>query len=481
MRDLLQSPRYQAVLLLEQLDRTKETLAGLLRAQIGVNERAFLSELLYGSVRFRRYLNFVLSHYLKKSPDRLPVAMIYTLHVALYQMLFLDHIPIYATIWEAVETVKQRSGSSLAKVVNGVLRSVERAISRFRWAPLRVDSGPFDLETLAIHYALPTWWVARLARVFDGSELLHTLAFLAERPEQVCRVNRRLQAREVVIDGLRHHFGDARVREDAELDMAFSVVGSRVKFDTRDQCDAHHAPDDETLFAANRTQKLDRTHPLYLDGSISFQSRSSQFVVKALATLIKPQMSILDACSGAGGKSLALAETFGEACRYVAYDPKVRVRQDLEREKARLGLPFVHVRDDPPTVALYPDGFDLVLVDAPCSGMGTLQKNPELRMRQAETDLSRYADGQRVILSQYAPLVAPGGILVYSVCSTEVEENELVIDSFLNQNNNFKFEEVLEARTWCSGARIVDNGYKMYPFDVKSEGFFISLLRRTCV
>lgn len=417
-QDLLK-PRRLAVALLKTLKEGEGTIARLLRGlpELSATDRGFLSEIVYGVARHEGYLQFVLQKKLKKPLRKLPPDFLLALEVALYQLLFLDKVPAYAIIWEAVESVKARYGAPMARLGNAVLRGVEREIDKWRWKPLNGEVEADD--SLAAHYSMPIWLIKRYRALFAQSELLALLSFLNERPAQVLRFNRRKGGVCAVSEG-----------------------------------------------------KIDRHHPLYQEGRLSFQSLSSQLVAELVASLVRPGDRLIDVCAGAGGKIFALAEVLGEKARYAAYDIKRESREDCARERERLGLPEVEVVDFIPD-----EKFNVVLVDAPCSGLGTLQKAPELKWRRSEAELEKFGAEQLKILEFYAPLVAEKGILFYSVCSTEPEENEQVIEKFLVAHPEFEIHSPALPPA-CKAFTPVTSGFKLYPHRVQSEGFFVSVMRR---
>lgn len=440
------SPRTRAVDLLAALSRGEQTVDSCLRSEAGVeeNDQALLSEIVYGVVRHRRYLEAVLQAFLKKPLAKLPEPAVFALCIALYQLLFLERIPAYAIIWEAVEEVKHRYGASLAKVANGVLRSVERDSERWCWQPA-IAASPFS--NLAIHYSFPDWLVDRWRAQVGEGELAALLSFLAERPDQAVRVNRLKMTRD-------------EVKAALEAEGYPSAI-----------------PPDQSEALVLCDRKLSRAHPLYEQGALSFQSLSSQCVAAFVSRLLHPGAAFFDACAGVGGKVFAIAETWGERCGYTAYDPKAEALETLEREKTRLGLPWVETLSSAEAAAL-PPRWDVVLVDAPCSGLGTVQKHPELKWRRHEPELARFGDRQAAILGRYAQAVKPGGALVYSVCSTEPEEDGAVITAFLATHPGFETLRpeggVHEAGVWTEA----EGGWRLYPHRVRSEGFFVACLRR---
>ncbi len=445
------SARSRAVALLERLEAAPhETISGLLRAETLCPEkdRGLLAELVYGAVRFRPYLRQVAGHKLRKPMNRLPPRLLFILDIALYQLLFLERVPAYAIIWEAVETAKRAVNRSLAQVANGVLRAVEREIETWRWRPL-ADFASAASDAIACHYGLPAELVARWRDRFAPDDFMALMAQTGKRPSIGIRVN------------------------------AQKEKGGAVAWAARAGAEGVTATVDPRLprTAILETAALDRRSAAYREGLLSFQSRSSQIAVESVCRLLQPGMQVLDICAGAGGKSLGIAEAFGPDITIDATDPRADALRDFSGELVRLGLSAIRIRDTPPP---YPDcsAWDLVLVDAPCSGLGTLQKNPELRLRRGLAELPHFAEIELAILESASRWVRPGARLLYMVCTVEPEETEAVVAHFLSRHRDFVADfptELLELEAfWTRGPA----GYFLYPFRVLSEGFFMAAFKR---
>jgi 16S rRNA (cytosine967-C5)-methyltransferase len=209
--------------------------------------------------------------------------------------------------------------------------------------------------------------------------------------------------------------------------------------------------------------------PAYRDGLFSFQGEASQ-LVSALVD-VEPGAWVLDACAAPGGKTLAVAERLGAAGRVVALDPNRAGLVRLAAEATRLGVrPVLETVGDARRAPLT-HAFDAVLVDAPCSGLGTLRRHPELKWRRRPNDVRRLAELQREILDGVAPLVRPGGVLVYAVCTRTREETTALVDAFTAAHPRFAVERPALA---CVG----DDGLlRTAPHTHDLDGFFAARLR----
>jgi 16S rRNA (cytosine967-C5)-methyltransferase len=213
-----------------------------------------------------------------------------------------------------------------------------------------------------------------------------------------------------------------------------------------------------------------RELPEYRRGEFAFQGEASQLVATLVDTA--PDALVLDACAAPGGKTTAIAERLGPDARMVSLDPHRAGLERLRREARRLGLkPIDMVTGDarrPPLDCR----FDAVLVDAPCSGLGTLRRHPDLKWRRRPEDIPRLAALQRDILAGVAPLVRPGGLLVYAVCTRTNDETTDVVDWLLTTQKRFAVERL--AAVPCTDA---DGFLRTAPHEHELDGFFAARLR----
>ncbi|EDY82446.1 NOL1/NOP2/sun family protein [Verrucomicrobiia bacterium DG1235] len=209
--------------------------------------------------------------------------------------------------------------------------------------------------------------------------------------------------------------------------------------------------------------------PCFLEGLVEIQDISSQILLQLLKD--RPTGNWLDACAGAGGKTLQLAKALQPSGKVAAYDPRPSAIRELQSRLKRSGLRNASVLDRRPTEGAY----DGVLVDAPCSGSGTWRRHPYLLRQTRERDVLKYAETQLDILKNYAPLVAQGGILVYSTCSLSRHENEEVAQKFLESRPEFQ-RQPLASRY---GYEDTGHGITVYPEDHNGDGLYVTTFRRT--
>jgi 16S rRNA (cytosine967-C5)-methyltransferase len=372
------------------------TLAEALAAsRLSTRDRALATRLVYGALAWQGRLDWHLAGSLTRGVETLDPAVLLVLRLGLYQILLLDRVPDHAAVATSVDLVKRRVPAA-AGLVNAVLR---RAI-RERERPLDLpDADDEPAAHLAIALSHPRWlverWLARFGRAA-------TRALLAADNDPAPTV---LRARPGERDALAARLAGAGVACEPGRFAPHAVHVDAV--------DPHALPG-------------------FVAGGFSVQGEASQLIPLLLDP--RPGMRVLDACAAPGGKTAALAELMDDRGTVVAVDHRRRGARAIARNAARLRLrsiaPLVLDARTAAT-ALAPGSFVRVLVDAPCTGFGTLRAHPEIRWRRGPADVARLAAQQRAILEAVTPLVAPAGVLVYATCTLVDEENEDVVRAWL--------------------------------------------------
>ena len=396
------TPRELARRVLERIDRdaawATPTLDGeLARAGLPDRDRRLASELVYGVLRHRARIDRALAAHadLKRTPPRVVVA----LRVAVYQLLFLDRVPAYAAVDDAVAAARASGGPKLAGFANAVLRKLRE--------PVIPD------DDLATRYSLPAWILAELAAACEPGELAERAASFAQSAPLVGRANRRRTSRAAVMELLTAAGAETRALDAAPEAFAIDGLG------------------DPALSAS------------FMSGQWTVQDTGAQLV--SLAVDPQPGQHILDACAGVGGKSTHLAELAD-----VQIDAADRSRTKLELgvvTAKRLGLsgitPIACDLTDP--AAPLAANYDVILLDAPCSGLGVLRRHPDAKWRLVPNDVPRLANVQAELLEAVLPRLAPGGSLVYSVCTFTRAEGPDQVRAFAAKHG---LTIAAEHRTW---------------------------------
>jgi 16S rRNA (cytosine967-C5)-methyltransferase len=378
----------------------------LARAGLDERDRRLTAELVYGVLRHRSRIDRALAAHadLKRTPPRVVTA----LRIAAYQLLFLDRVPGYAAVDDAVRAARGIAGPRLAGFCNAVLRKLAAA------GEPALPGEP--RERIVIEHSLPAWIADELAAT--APDRLDELAAAFARPAPlVARANRRRTTRDALIAELAAAGATARPIGDGDAAMAIAIEGLG-------------DPARSASFQAGRW---------------TVQDTGAQRVGMIAAP--RAGQRILDACAGVGGKSTHLAELADDAAPIDAAD-QLPGKLDLARETAaRLGLtsirPVVCDLLDPaaPLAAAY----DLIVLDAPCSGLGVLRRHPDAKWRLQPGDVPRLAELQRRLLDAVVPRLAPGGALVYSVCTFTRAEGPDQVAALVARSG---LRLVAEDRTW---------------------------------
>jgi 16S rRNA (cytosine967-C5)-methyltransferase len=405
-------------------------------AELDPRDRALAMALSYGTVQRRATLDHIATQLLDRRLDRLEAAVLAVLRLGLYELLFLGGSASHAAVNESVELAKRASRGG-AGLVNAVLR---RAV---REGPgILAGLGDETPEDAAILHSVPGWLARRWWNEL-GAEEARALLKVVNRPaESAVRVNTLVASAAEVADALPVAARPtAGIPEGLVLDGPFDLQGSE----------------------------------LWRAGAIQPQSRASMLVSRVLDP--QPGQRVLDLCAAPGGKTTHLAALMGDRGEIVAVERHPGRAAALERTAARLRAQIVRVHTADAAEVRSDGPFDAVLVDPPCSGLGTLQSRPDLRWRVRSESIDELAALQARILAAAASVVAPGGALVYSVCTISRTEGPGVVDAFLRANPYFNVEEVGPEGEALQGAA-AGPGIQLLPHRDGTDGFFIARLRR---
>jgi len=409
-------------------------------------DRALLTELTYGTLRWRGKIDARLIHYIRRSLDDTDPLIRNLLRVTFYQLLFLDKIPDYAAVNEAVELAKAHGGSKVAGFVNGVLRSFLR--ERDRTAALQSTSD-WQEAALAIEYSHPQWLVEKWLNYFGRKETETLLKANNEIAPLVLRVNSRKGSREALL-GLLLKNGVAAVT------TRWSPAGIWVQ-------------------SRSTVNQL----PGFQEGLFQVQGEASQLV----SYLVSPQKGerILDACAAPGGKTTHIAELLADTGELIALDKSERGIEKIRENVARLGLASLRTaRSDVsrPLPAELCSPYDRILVDAPCSGLGTLRSHPETKWHRDQSDIERLAHLQKNIINQVARHLKPGGVLVYSTCTLTNNENEHIVEEFLEHHKEFVLDDAVSYLPEKARSLVRGNYFMTLPHRHDTDGFFAARMRK---
>jgi 16S rRNA (cytosine967-C5)-methyltransferase len=370
--------------------------------QADSRDRGLLTELVYGALRRRGRIDFALSRFCRQPLRKLEPGILCLLRLGAHQLLHLDKVPARAAVYETVELARKVRLQRACGLLNGVLRALDREKTRIPWPAASNPQAHLE-HTLSIPGWLAKRWLAEL-----GAEEAVALAaaFLDPAPATL-RVNTLKVSRDEYLSELRRQGGEG--------------------------CPGHYVPEALQVLARGKSGL-----PGNREGWYQVQDQASQLMAHLLDP--RPGEHILDACAAPGGKTTHIAALTANGAHITALDLHPQ-RVTLIRDGAvRLGCRGIKAEPcdlSRPPAKWPPESFDRILVDAPCSGLGVLRRNPETRWRRKAADIREMAQLQKTILRHVAPLVRSGGTLVYSVCTFTPEETEAVISDFLARHPEF--------------------------------------------
>ena len=391
-------------------------------------DRALVTELAYGAIRQRSYLDAWLDRLGKVPAAKQPPKLRWLLHVGLYQLLLMERIPDSAAVNTAVELAKVSKGlGRLAPVVNGVLRAALRA--RDSGETLQLPNG--EAAQLAQAHSLPEWFTQLLIE-WRGLKGAAAVAQACNRvPDLDLRVNRLRSS-------------PAQVQQD----LAAAGIGSELIVDCPDG-----------LRISGHSGDL-RHWPGYAEGHWCVQDCSAQWI----APLLNPQPGdrILDACAAPGGKATHLAELVGDQAEIWAVDRSPGRLKRVAANAARLGLASINALATDAANLLeerpeWRESFQRILIDAPCSGLGTLARHPDARWRVTPQSIRGLLPQQQALLDGLVPLLAPAGSLVYATCTIYPDENQAQVQALLKRHPMLRLEA--ESQRWPDQASGGDGFY----------------------
>jgi len=395
------------------------------RAGLDARERAFATQLAYGAVQRRRTLDHLIATLARRPVERLDPPIVDALRLGCLQLLYLDGVASHAAVDQAVEQAKAAGGPGF-KLANAVLRAAQRE-GRALLDTL-ADATPREA---ALKHSVPDWIAELWWEALGPEEARALLASVNEPAEASFRANALVATREEVLAELRERGVEGRPAADLPeavlLDEPFDAAGSE----------------------------------LWRKGAIAAQSRAAMHAARLLAP--EPGMRVLDLCSAPGGKATHLAALMGGEGEVVAVERHPGRADALRRTCERLRAHAVRVEVGDAAEPRADGPFDAVLLDPPCSGLGTLRGRPDLRWRARPEAVAELADLQARMLAAAGAALRPGGALLYATCTISPQENEGVVERFLAAHPRFALDG--EPR-------------RLLPHRDGTDGFFLARIRR---
>ncbi len=411
------------------------------------SDRALIYQLVYGVLRWQGKLDWIIQQFSQRPLEKLSIKTRVILRLGVFQMLFLTRIPVSAAVNEAVKLAKSGRTPWAANFINAVLRSLDRGKETLSF-PSKED----PLAFLAVNYSHPTWLV---------KQWVETWGF--EKTEALCQTNNRIPPLTLRVNPLKTNRRDLLPRLERQTarsaPTSFSPLGIRVE-----------EPDSPLV-----------QDELFHQGLFQIQDEASQLVAYILDP--QPGERILDLCAGSGGKAVHLAQLMNNQGTILAVDLHPGKIEDLQGNAKRLGLTIIKgVVGDAFNEALFQKKtgvFDRILIDAPCSGWGVINRNPDLKWRLSPEDSPRLARMQNKFLQNAAGWLKSKGVLVYVTCTLSREENQGVIETFIDQHPEFVVEDASAFLPEPARRLVDDDGfYQTWPPVDGMDGFFAARLRK---
>lgn len=361
------------------------------------NDRALLVELVNGTLRQRGHLDWILAQLYHGGLRTMPAKLKQILRLSIYQIKFLDKVPEYAAVSEGVQLAKKSGGVAWGRLANGLLRNYLRKRNQTTF-PLLAQDKVVAISTFHSH---PEWLVERWLGRYGESNTLKYCEYNNRRPTLALRVNSGKNGRQALAEKLKA--------------MGIEVQLSSYLSD---------------FLRVQKPKDLMNTQ-IFRDGHFAIQDEST-----ALPSILLDPMEgdrIIDMCAAPGGKTCHIARLANDRAMVFAVDISGSRLRRLSENAARLGLHSIELIESDATKISLPN-VNKILLDAPCSGLGVLSKRSDLRWRRQPEDINKIQEVQRRLLRKAAELLAPGGVLIYSTCTLEPEETELLIEDFLRQH-----------------------------------------------
>ncbi len=430
--------RLEAAKALSKIDKGAK-VSDVLESQLNLKpeDTALMRELVYGVTRQTRLLDYHLGQLCQSPFAKLPVEVRVSLRMGLYQLMFLDRVPAWAAVHESVNLVKVHEHAALSGFVNAVLRAAETKGKDF------AIQGDSELDTLSLRYSHPTWLVKKWAEKLDRGKLEEVLE--ADNHPHPVYFHTKPGTRENVIADLR-----AKKTNVAPMDWPPQALVLK----------EHEGG----LFSGTSFQK----------GEWIIQDWVPQAMLEMVP--LSSGMKVWDVCAAPGGKTISLAWKAGEKGQILASEPSPVRLKLLSENLKRVGLRQIFIHEGAAEKLSPSQKFDLIWVDAPCSGTGVLSRRADLRWRLRPKDILEQAPQQTRLLEQVQEHLYPKGLLAYSTCSLENEENQEVIGAFRKCHPEYQ-ALALNTPAEPNGISSCEDGLVFWPTRTH-DGGFLSVLKK---
>lgn len=414
------------------------------REQLNDKDVGLLTEIVYGTVQRKNTLDYFLSQFVKGGLKKLDPWVQVLLQLSLYQIIYLDRVPQRAIVHEAVELAKKKGHKGISAMVNGTLRSF------IREGTPTFEKVKDPLEKMSLQLSHPVWLVERWTEQFGIQKTKAICEVNSIPPSVTARVNK--------ISSENVNLVIERLAQEGVIAESGDLSADAIKIS------AGSLPNTK----------------LYKEGWLTIQDESSMLVARALDP--KPGNKVLDSCAAPGGKTTHIAERMNNEGEVYALDLHEHKVTLIEEQAKRLKLSIIKTKTTDSRAAgeiFAGESFDCILVDAPCTGLGVIRRKPDIKWQKKAEDINSITTIQKEILKAAAPLLKKGGRLVYSTCSIDAAENELVVKNFLEENSDFQLDVSLSERLPKKLQDFCNRGMvQLLPSDFQTDGFYIASLTK---
>ncbi|MBV7271939.1 16S rRNA (cytosine(967)-C(5))-methyltransferase RsmB [Clostridium thailandense] len=396
LNEILQKGAFSNIVLGKELNRSN----------LNDKDRALATEIVYGTLKYKYTIDTMLNYFIKSDLEKMDIDILNILRISFYQMVYLDKIPEFAIVNEAVELAKRNSIKG-SRLVNGVLRNYLRNKD--------VDYAKnikSNMEVLSFKYSFPKWMVKLFINQYGSECSERILGGLNMVPGITVRVN--------------------------NLKIDYEEAWKQLEQNGYDIEEGKICPEAIVITKGRNIED----NPLFVDGLITVQDESAMMVAPSMD--LQEEITVLDLCSAPGGKTCHIAEIMNNTGEVFAFDIHASKLPLIKENAKRLGINNVNydVLDATRYEMKYKEKADRVLIDVPCSGLGIIRKKPEIKWNKNTNDTKELVEIQRKIMVNASKYVKPGGKLIYSTCTLNKDENEENIKWFIKNHSEFDMESL---------------------------------------
>ena len=396
-------------------------------------DKRFISEVVYGTIKNKLYLEHILKSY---SKGRVKPKIKIILLMSIYQLLYMDKTPNFAIIDEAVKLSKKIAGNITGKFVNGILRNIERNAKNLE---LKYKN---ETEQFCVENSCPKELFDILDKQYGKEKAQSIVVSFNQKSKNSIRYNPLKTTKSDLVEKLGSAVSESEICEDSLI-----------------------------------LNKLNIDNSLFANGYYIIQDEASALVASSIGLPVDKEYKILDTCAAPGGKSLHIASKYFNSS-LVSCDKYIHKLKLIEDNTAKLGISNIEIKEQDATInnSSFNDKFDIVICDVPCSGIGVIKNKPEIKYKITNSYVEEISKLQYQILDNSKKYVKNNGILMYSTCTIDKRENIENINKFLNENKDFKLENISLKN---SIIKTSENGVlEILPDEYSCDGFFIAKLRK---